>query len=829
MPAYVWSSDPLTFWRERILFVICFLAAVMGPIALIPSIWMAYHERLWNVILLDSAAYVAAVVILFGRDWSLRIRTSSICCVLYVLGICLLFILGPVGAGYLWLFGASVIISAIIGLTAAVWTLVINAFTLLSIAAFMAYGQLQWAAQYDNALEKWLVMSGNFLLLNAFVTLTTAMMLDGLSKALSREQDISSSLQESEERFRAISEYSQHAICIIDETARITYVNNRMSEISGFSREQLLCGGTFLDFIASESADFVMNNYLMFLNGGDYQHHYHFNIIRADGENRLIEKYMTDYSDKHGRRHLIISMMDVTDRKRAEDAILSSEKKFRQLFNGISDALFVYHGPSDGLTGRFIEVNDVACLQLGYRREELLRMTPMDIHATETIPDFRQRMAEFQSREFATWESTHVTKDGRRIPVEISNQLFELNGETVLLSTARDISERKAMEERLRQGQKMEAIGTLSGGIAHDFNNILSSVLGYAELALETVEKSTALEKYVQGIYHAGIRASELVRQILTFSRKSEKERKPIHVNQIVKEVLNLLASTTPSNIKIVQNIDSQSLVLGDAVQIHQVLMNLCTNAVHAMEDIGGIMTINLSDVMLEAAFVSPYPDLRAGIFVKLEVLDTGTGMTPDILEHIFDPFFTTKKPGEGTGMGLSVVHGIIKGSGGEILVESAPGSGSAFTVYLPVLKNQAAVAIEAGKTLPRGSEHILFVDDEVQIAAIGEEMLKLLGYRVTITSSSLEALDLFRHRSHEFDLVVTDMTMPDMTGDRLIREMITIRPDIPVILCTGFSKKITQETAAATGARALLMKPLVKSDLAITVRKVLEGVSSIS
>ena len=321
LPAYVWTTDPLTFWRERILLIICFLAAVLGPIALIPSLWLAYQERLWSVILLDSAAYITSVVIIIGRDWPLKGRTCGVCFILYALGACLLFILGPVGAGYIWLFGASVIISAIIGLEAAIWTLALNAVTLLSISIFIRYGVMQWTIQYDNALEKWLVMSANFLLLNAFVTLTTAMMLNGLSKALSTEQDFIHSLQESEERFRAISEFSHHAICIIDETARITWVNNKMLEISGYSREQVLGGGTFFDFLAPESSDFVTSNYLKFINGEVYQHHYHFNIIRADGANRLIEKYMTDYADKHGRKHLIISMLDVTDQKLAENAI----------------------------------------------------------------------------------------------------------------------------------------------------------------------------------------------------------------------------------------------------------------------------------------------------------------------------------------------------------------------------------------------------------------------------------------------------------------------------------------------------------------------------
>ena len=268
---------------------------------------------------------------------------------------------------------------------------------------------------------------------------------------------------------------------------------------------------------------------------------------------------------------------------------------------------------------------------------------------------------------------------------------------------------------------------------------------------------------------------------------------------------------------------NSKSLILGDAVHIHQVLMNLCTNAVYAMEDTGGVLTINLTDVILDEFFVTPYPDLNPGNYIKLEVLDTGTGMSPDILEHIFDPFFTSKKPGEGTGMGLSVVHGIIKSSGGEILVESTPGNGSAFTVYLPILQNGSAVEIEPLTALPRGNEHILFIDDEVRIAEIGEEILRLLGYRVTIRTSSLEALDLFKRRSNEFDLVVTDMTMPNLTGDRLAVELMKIRPGIPVILCTGYSKRISEEAASDIGIMALAYKPIVKADFAKTIRKVLD------
>ena len=398
-----------------------------------------------------------------------------------------------------------------------------------------------------------------------------------------------------------------------------------------------------------------------------------------------------------------------------------------------------------------------------------------------------------------------------------------------VVGVIQDITEQKRAEKeriqlvrQLKQAQKMESIGNLAGGIAHDFNNILSSVIGFTELALDDVPKGTTLEDNLQEVYTAGKRARDLVQQILAFARQSDEERKPIRVDTIAKEVLKLIRSTIPSTIEIVESLESQSLIMGNPSQLHQLFMNLCANASQAMENSGGILEIDLTDVRLDSQSTLPLSELKSGNYIKITVTDTGPGISPDIIDSIFEPYFTTKGVGEGTGMGLALVHGIVESYGGKITVDSELGKGTAFSVYLPIVKRKDYPQYEEEK-LPSGNEHILFVDDELPIAKMGSQVLKRFGYRVTFRTSSFEALELFRSKPDDFDLVITDMTMPNMTGDLLAAELMTIRHSIPVILCTGYSKKITSVSAAKIGIKAFANKPIVKADLAKTVRKVLD------
>ena len=389
------------------------------------------------------------------------------------------------------------------------------------------------------------------------------------------------------------------------------------------------------------------------------------------------------------------------------------------------------------------------------------------------------------------------------------------------------VSNETKLKRRLRQMQKMEAIGALAGGIAHDFNNILAPILGYSEMLLCDLPESSPLRKDVEQILAAAQRAKDLVKQILSFSRQAEQEIRPVRVGIIVKEALKLLRASLPSTIEIRQNIAPDSLscnVMADPTQIHQIMMNLCTNAGYAMRQRGGLLQVDMENTELDSVFVCRHPELKPGSYLKLSVKDTGLGMEPAVRQKIFDPYFTTKEQGEGTGLGLTVVYGIVKNLGGTITFDSEPGKGSTFHVFLPKVECDIIPETEGKKPLPRGSERILLIDDELCMTEMMRQMLERLGYRVTAHTNSMDALEVFRRRPDQFDLVITDQTMPCMTGTELARECMRIRSGIPVVLCTGFSELVDEEKAPTLGIRGFVMKPVTIATIAETIRCALEG-----
>ncbi|RPJ70904.1 MAG: response regulator, partial [Desulfobacteraceae bacterium] len=424
------------------------------------------------------------------------------------------------------------------------------------------------------------------------------------------------------------------------------------------------------------------------------------------------------------------------------------------------------------------------------------------------------------------------TADGRLIDVLLSSTPLDpgdaSKGTTF---TALDITERKrseaerhALETRLRHAQKMEAIGTLAGGIAHDFNNILAAIIGYTELSKIESVGSPVIASNLNDILKAALRARDLVRQILMFSRQAQSEFGPVQVHRVVQESLALLKATLPTTIRIRQDLSTQAKILRDATQVHQVVMNLGTNAFHAMRAQGGLLDVSLSEVLIAEKRPVELDHLPPGRYLKLTVSDTGHGIEPAIMHRLFDPYFTTKPKGEGTGLGLAVVHGIVKHHGGGIHVLSQPGVGTSFDVYLPMMTEEAA-ALPPLEEEPAagGKERILFVDDEPAIAELGRRLLESLGYRVTSCKGALEALEHFSADPQAFDLLITDMTMPQMTGDRLAVTLMNIRPGLPVIVCTGFSELIGPERARDMGIRALIMKPFLKGEMAKAIRTALD------
>jgi PAS domain S-box-containing protein len=508
--------------------------------------------------------------------------------------------------------------------------------------------------------------------------------------------------------------------------------------------------------------------------------------------------------------------------------LIESEKRFRTLVDQAVDAFFLF-SPE----GKIVDANQRACESLGYSRDELLSLSVEDIIAVSPADESAEKPWEnLQPNMPVTKENMHRRKDGSTFPVETRLGFLEIGERSLVMGLARDISERreaeaekKKLEFQLQQAQKMEAIGVLAGGIAHDFNNILTSIIGYSELAREKLPQKSPVTRYLDEVLQAGTRATDLVRSILTFSRHTAEKVAPIELQPVIKEVVKLLRASIPSYIEIRLNISPGcGAVLANPTQIHQIMMNLCTNAYHAMREKGGILGISLEELTISDEDASPLLIPSAGKYIRLTVSDTGHGMDKATVARIFDPYFSTRKPGEGTGMGLSIVHGIVKSYGGHISVYSEPGKGTTFHVYIPRI-DAAPVREPAVEQQPEGgTEHLLIVDDEQPILLLEKEMLSRLGYRITACPTPGEALETFRADPASFDLVITDMNMPKILGTDLAREIQAIRPDIAIILCTGFSERVDAETAKSLGIREYIQKPIVRTVLADAIRRVLAG-----
>ena len=526
--------------------------------------------------------------------------------------------------------------------------------------------------------------------------------------------------------------------------------------------------------------------------------------------------------DAQGRVSAVIEYVkDITDRKRAEEALRESEEKYRTVLETSLDPIVVYD-----MEGKVTFFNPAFTRIFGWTLEERLGKK-MDLFVPEETWPETQKMIEkvLAGENFAGFETLRYTKEKNIVHVNMSAAIYkDQNGKPIgSVINLRDITEQKKLEGQLHHALKMESIGTLAGGIAHDFNNILGIVLGNTELAMDDVPEWNPARLNLEEILKASLRAKDVVRQLLSFARKTQLEKKPTDIIPIVKDSLKLLRSSIPTSIELRQNIaENVAAIMADPTQINQVLINLCTNADHSMPD-GGVIEVTLKNVALDEDTAAQHADLTPGWYVNLAVSDTGHGISQEEIDRIFDPYFTTKELGKGTGMGLAVVHGIVKGHNGLITVQSEIGKGTTFSMVFPAVEEQAVSEPETGKELPTGDERILFIDDEEPLVKMGHQRLERLGYKVDATTSPIEALKRFRSRPDQFDLVITDLTMPKMTGDKLVKEILNIRPDIPVILCTGFSEKIDEKKANAIGAADYIEKPLDKRDFAFKIRKVLD------
>lgn len=627
-------------------------------------------------------------------------------------------------------------------------------------------------------------------------------------------------LAKSEEKYRLLIENQNDLVINFDLENRILFVSKSCCKTFGKSENELL-GSEFFPLVHDKDIGHVQAALEKVLSP-PFETHYEEHALTVNGW-RWFAWAAKAVLSADGQVQSIVSVgRDITDRKWAEQALRESEAKFRCLVEGAPNGLYVQDAHNC-----FVYVNQAALQLFGAKSQDQLLGKPI---LERFHPDFhdeiqeRIRILHEEKKAVPPRERICLRLDGTSVPVESSAVPVVFEGQNWSLVFLQETTERKQMEDRLQQAQKMEAIGALAGGIAHDFNNILFPIIGMSEMLLDDFKTDSAQHENVMMIHNAALRAKDLVNQILSFSRQAGQQKVAMRLQPIIKEVIQLARATIPSNISILQNIRSDcGAVFADPTNLHQVAMNLVTNAFHAVEQAGGSITIELRELQLTKDDAAQ-SDLAPGAYALLSVADTGHGILPDAIPKIFDPYFTTKPQGKGTGLGLSVCYGIVKDLGGEIKVFSEVGKGTVFKIYLPLLHHdEASGTAPAFTLLPTGSERILVVDDEAPIVNLEKQMLERMGYRVSICTSSHDALEAFRANPEAYDLVLTDMTMPNITGEIMAKKMMAIRADIPVIICTGFSERMSENVARQAGLKGFLMKPLIRSELAKMVRQVLD------
>jgi PAS domain S-box-containing protein len=650
-----------------------------------------------------------------------------------------------------------------------------------------------------------------------------------LRATLEQLQASQSDLQQAQDFMESTFHCALEGLIVADARGYVIVANRSLEKMLGYGVGELV-GRYFDEFVYAE---------------GDY-HARTMKLMKEFAEKQFVENAEAMFKRRDGSifsvelncRFLkndkdeiigsVNSVRDITIRKQAERELQQSRDFLADIFRATPDMIVVTDSRGD-----ITAVNDAVQQVLGYSPDELVGQStalllPEDDKSRQgglaLMVEFFEK-GRIDNREFLLQKKDKTTCLVEWHSIMEQDEQGNITGS---IGVMRDCTARKKMEQQLQQAQKMEAIGTLAGGIAHDFNNILAAIAGFADLSLQAVGDGT-LKNYISYIVKASNRAKDLVRQILAFSRPTEQELRPVRIVPLLQEALKFLRATLPSSIDIRQNIACDGdVVFADPTQVHQVIMNLCTNAGHAMREQGGVLTVGLDTLRIDESLINKrYTELSPGQYVRLTVSDTGHGMTRELCEHIFEPYFTTKDTGEGTGLGLAVVHGIVKSHKGMVFVSSEPDKGSTFDIVLPLMAIEDQPPV-AETPLPLGTgESVLFVDDEKDLTIMARTLLEDLGYRVTVTTTPQEALDLIGRNSAAFDLLITDKTMPDMNGFELAETVFAVAPKLPVIMVTGLVQKEDTAKARKTGIKEFLGKPFHVQEIAVKIRSALEAVKS--
>ncbi|WDP88437.1 MAG: response regulator [Desulfobacter sp.] len=704
LPEELKNRDPLMIWKEKALYLSFLCTVVFGFFALVPSLILAYQKDLMLIFAADVVVYVLLVAFLFSSGLSLKLKAWISLVIIYALGVVLLFVTGYYGAGYIWLFGATMFGIVLFDNKYLGIILLVNLLILISVLAYIVFGVPKWQLLLADPKEIWVILTVNFMVVNLLIIVVGARAKSNIDKAVVRQVHAQASLIEEKD---------------------------------------------FSDYI----------------------------IRGIPGLFFLFEQ------QKNGRLWL----------KRWNENLLSF---------------------------------------FGYTHEELKNMNLLDFFEEKSLLFLKRKQQQLFENGSIDYEIGMVKKDGTLVPGYVQAYSFKKNNRIYVIGTAVDFTaqikearEKQRMQKSLGASQKAAALGTLSSGIAHDFNNILSGIIGYAELIRMAPDDLDNINKGVDQILKGSDRAKDLVQQILTFSRQAGSQKRTIKPYLIVKEAVRLMRSSIPATIEIKEKIESRSPIHADETQLHQVVLNLCTNAYHAMRETGGTLAVELSDVSITRSDQIKGHQFVPGDYLLLKIADTGHGMDKITLERIFEPYFTTKESCEGTGLGLAVVHGIVKEHHGHIQVDSRMDEGTCFYLYFPLLEaSEASGKLPKKQRVPlesKNQEKIMVADDESSIRVILQSAFEDYGYYVEAYPNGEEALERFRESPNFFDLLITDVAMPKMPGDKLAREILRIRKDMPIIIHTGYSESFDEKTAYRSGIRKYLQKPADVNDILLAVQDI--------